>query len=68
MRDRDLAGRVRAKSGYISGVSALSGYAEARGGKTYVVSVIANVAGGSVGPAIRLQDRVCELLVREGGE
>lgn len=56
----DLRGRIRAKTGHISGVSALSGYVEAAGGDTFVFSILVNGAAG--GDA--LQDRLCEILAR----
>jgi D-alanyl-D-alanine carboxypeptidase/D-alanyl-D-alanine-endopeptidase (penicillin-binding protein 4) len=65
----DLKGRVRAKTGHIGGVSALSGYADSADGDTYVFSVLVNAgAGGSTAGADRLQDRICEILVRNKGE
>jgi D-alanyl-D-alanine carboxypeptidase/D-alanyl-D-alanine-endopeptidase (penicillin-binding protein 4) len=38
----DVKGRIRAKTGHIGGVSALSGYVESAGGDTYVFSILAN--------------------------
>lgn len=62
----DLRDRVRAKTGHLRGVSALSGYAESVSGETYVFSILVNAAGEDALPAgtDRLQDRICELLVR----
>ena len=56
----DLRGRVRAKTGHVAGVSALSGYIDAAGGDTFVFSILVNAPGG--GDA--LQDRLCEILAR----
>ncbi len=69
MTAADVRGRVRAKTGHISGVSALSGYAESLGGDTWIFSILVNLEdGGPSGGADRLQDRICELLVRHKGE
>ena len=65
----DVKGKVRAKTGHVSGVSALSGYADSAGGDTFVFSILANGEdGASVAGADRVQDRICELLVRHKGE
>ena len=59
---RDLRGRVRAKSGYIGGVSTLSGVLE-DGGTWYVFSVMCNdVPPGKTGLAKTLQERVVALI------
>ncbi|MHC4607780.1 MAG: D-alanyl-D-alanine carboxypeptidase/D-alanyl-D-alanine endopeptidase [Planctomycetota bacterium] len=64
MRDEPYRGRVRAKTGHLAGVTALSGYVEARSGDTYVVSILVNVPGeGSTGKADKLQNRICEMLI-----
>lgn len=60
----EIRGRVRAKTGHIRGVASLSGYVEAHNGDTYVFSILANAA--NTGEADRLQDRVCELLIKWG--
>jgi D-alanyl-D-alanine carboxypeptidase/D-alanyl-D-alanine-endopeptidase (penicillin-binding protein 4) len=65
MTAADLKGRVRAKTGHIGGVSSLSGYADSADGDTYVFSILVNgPPGGPVAGADRLQDRICEILVR----
>ena len=53
-----------AKTGYINGVSALSGYARSRhNGKLYAFSVLVNNIKGGTRKAKRLQDAVAKLLV-----
>ncbi len=65
----DVKGKVRAKTGHVAGVSTLSGYADSAGGDTFVFSILANGEdGASVAGADRVQDRICELLVRHKGE
>lgn len=63
MRDADLRGRIRAKTGHIRGVSTLSGYADAIDGTRYAFSILVNTSGGTYA-ADRLQDAVCALLIR----
>jgi D-alanyl-D-alanine carboxypeptidase/D-alanyl-D-alanine-endopeptidase (penicillin-binding protein 4) len=61
-RYRDLGERVRAKTGTIDGVSALSGYVTGRDGGRYVFTILAN--GASYARARRLQDLVVTALAR----
>jgi serine-type D-Ala-D-Ala carboxypeptidase/endopeptidase (penicillin-binding protein 4) len=56
-------GRVFAKTGTISGVSALSGYVYAPSGRVYAFSVLAH---GGAGPARTVQDAVVAALARHG--
>jgi D-alanyl-D-alanine carboxypeptidase/D-alanyl-D-alanine-endopeptidase (penicillin-binding protein 4) len=51
---------VRAKTGTIRGVKALSGYVTGRGGRRYVFVILAN--GRSAASARKLQDRVVRIL------
>jgi serine-type D-Ala-D-Ala carboxypeptidase/endopeptidase (penicillin-binding protein 4) len=53
-------GRCRAKTGTLTGVSALSGYCRARSGDLYVFSILMN--GVSVTPARRLQDAMAQAV------
>lgn len=65
MRSGPAAGRVRAKTGFINGVSALSGYVQRDDGRTFVFSVLVNspyVEGLNTNCWKRLQDELCELL------
>jgi len=59
------AGRVRAKTGYINGVSALSGYVERDDGRTFVFSILVNYPhtdGLHRNCWRNMQDEICELL------
>jgi D-alanyl-D-alanine carboxypeptidase/D-alanyl-D-alanine-endopeptidase (penicillin-binding protein 4) len=60
MRHGRARGRCRAKTGTLTGVSALSGYCETRGGRTLVFSVLMNRA--NVYTARAIQDRVANAL------
>jgi len=62
-RYRDLGPRLRAKTGTIKGVTALSGYVTGRDGGRYVFVILAN--GRAVARARRLQDLVVLALARE---
>ena len=65
MESGPARGRCRAKTGTISGVSALSGYCKARSGDRLVFSFLMN--GVSVTGARRLQDRMAQALARYNG-
>lgn len=57
---------VRAKTGYINGVSCLSGYVEFEG-RRRSFSILVNDVPGSTAPAKRLQDRIVRLVARDMG-
>ncbi|MBI4880131.1 MAG: D-alanyl-D-alanine carboxypeptidase/D-alanyl-D-alanine-endopeptidase [Planctomycetes bacterium] len=61
--DEAYRGRVRAKSGYIASVSALSGYAQADHGEVLCFSILFNEYGGRNAEMKRVQDDVVKLLV-----
>jgi D-alanyl-D-alanine carboxypeptidase/D-alanyl-D-alanine-endopeptidase (penicillin-binding protein 4) len=65
LADPPYAGNVFAKTGTISGVSTLSGYAKARSGKLYAFSILCNDVR-STGEARRLQDRLVRAIVDHG--
>ena len=62
-RSKDIAGRVFAKTGYIGGVRALSGYVRTRENQWLAFSIIYNQIPGSVKPYEELQDDACRLMV-----
>lgn len=63
-RMTDIPGKVLGKTGFISGVRSLSGYITTRHGHTLVYSIIYNQIKGGVMPYQKVQDRICEELVR----
>jgi D-alanyl-D-alanine carboxypeptidase/D-alanyl-D-alanine-endopeptidase (penicillin-binding protein 4) len=68
MRGQATRGRVRGKTGFIGGTSALSGVATARDGREWVFSILVNypdVAGLNTRCWKPMQDRLCERLVAE---
>lgn len=67
MKGTPAAGRVHAKTGTMSGVSCLSGYAPAADGRTLAFSILVNGYVGSSAPARDLQDKVCIELVSPDG-
>jgi D-alanyl-D-alanine carboxypeptidase/D-alanyl-D-alanine-endopeptidase (penicillin-binding protein 4) len=70
LRGTAAAGRVSAKTGWIAGVSALSGYAEPEGGRACVFSILIEypeeIGGLNTGAFKKLQDELV-LLLFEGG-
>ena len=64
MRNSAAEGNVWGKTGYVYGVSALSGYVRTRGGRWVVFSVLMNdVPRGGLRRARLAQDKVCIRLV-----
>ena len=57
------AGRIHAKTGSLSHVSALSGYAERRGGRWVGFSVLVNNYNGSASDIRGVMDRICALIM-----
>lgn len=62
-RMKDVRGHVFAKTGYIGGVRACSGYVKTRAGKWLAFSIIYNEIDGSVSPYEALQDEAIRVLV-----
>ena len=56
---------VRAKSGYISGVSCLSGYVTMADGRRRSFSIMVNGFSGSAVPAKRLQEQIVAALAAD---
>lgn len=59
--------KIRGKTGYISGVSALSGYAETFKGKIFAFSILVNNFKTSNKNIKKLQDSICRVLVNYQG-
>ncbi len=64
-RFTDVPGRVRGKTGYISGVRALSGYIQTDAGPTVIFSILYNGFTGTAKPYEKLQDEAVMLVMRE---
>jgi D-alanyl-D-alanine carboxypeptidase/D-alanyl-D-alanine-endopeptidase (penicillin-binding protein 4) len=70
LRDSPARGRVRAKTGFIRGASALSGYAETLDGRTLVFSLLVNyprLDGLNNSAWKPMHDQLVEVLVRSSG-
>jgi len=67
-RMKELRGKVYAKTGHISGVSALSGYVFGPGGRRYAFCILCNDTGRARGlSADSLQDTICRKLATWDG-
>jgi serine-type D-Ala-D-Ala carboxypeptidase/endopeptidase (penicillin-binding protein 4) len=58
----DMRKRVHAKTGSMSGVSALSGYMTAGSGRRLVFSILINHVVGSIKQGRALEDQICQTL------
>jgi len=67
MRDAPLRGAVRAKTGYIAGVSSLSGYARTASGRTLAFSFLINDFDPKYGnrQMKEIEDDFCRILVTQ---
>lgn len=65
MAHGNYRGNVMAKTGYLSGVTALSGYAKARSGKVYAFAILSNGIRGK-GAANTAEDRIVKALIDHG--
>jgi D-alanyl-D-alanine carboxypeptidase/D-alanyl-D-alanine-endopeptidase (penicillin-binding protein 4) len=67
-RDSELRGRVLGKSGFVNGVSSLSGYLHAADGQWYAFSILMNgLPEGTNGVAKQLQERIVKAIDANGG-
>jgi serine-type D-Ala-D-Ala carboxypeptidase/endopeptidase (penicillin-binding protein 4) len=66
MEGTDAAGRLRAKTGTLDRVTALSGYVQSLGGERFVFSVMVNDWDGKTAPVISSIDRLGALLAAIG--
>ena len=66
MEGTDAAGRLRAKTGTLERVTALSGYVQSLGGERFVFSVLVNDWSGKSGPVISSIDRLGVMLAAVG--
>lgn len=67
MTEEDLRGRVHAKTGSMTGVTALAGYVETRDRGTVSFAIIVNGFLGKRTPFNRLEDKTCGLLANYRG-
>lgn len=62
MNDVHMAGKVKAKTGTMKGVSSLSGYVEATNHEVYAFSIVVNSRRGWMGNYRVLEDKICRFL------
>jgi D-alanyl-D-alanine carboxypeptidase/D-alanyl-D-alanine-endopeptidase (penicillin-binding protein 4) len=68
-RGTDLRGRVHAKSGFVNGVSCLSGYLHGRDGGWYAFAILFNnVPAGATGEAKTLEERIVRAVDLDGAK
>jgi D-alanyl-D-alanine carboxypeptidase/D-alanyl-D-alanine-endopeptidase (penicillin-binding protein 4) len=63
LKEPQYAGKIRAKTGYISRVCALSGYVDTEGGETLAFSILVNDFKVAPAQIREFQDSVCRVLV-----
>jgi D-alanyl-D-alanine carboxypeptidase/D-alanyl-D-alanine-endopeptidase (penicillin-binding protein 4) len=64
MGEEPVCGRVRAKTGFINRVSALSGYVRTASGESLAFAILMNNFQASNSTMKELQDDICRVLVR----
>jgi len=67
MEGTDAAGRLRAKTGTLDKVTALSGFVQSLGGERFAFSVLVNDWSGRSAPVVSSVDRLGGLLASSGG-
>ncbi|MFZ4795231.1 MAG: D-alanyl-D-alanine carboxypeptidase/D-alanyl-D-alanine endopeptidase [Blastocatellia bacterium] len=67
MRETSVSGNLRAKTGTLSYVNALSGYMKTRGGVSLIVSLMGNNHVGPGRDVTSVMDRICVLLADYSG-
>jgi D-alanyl-D-alanine carboxypeptidase/D-alanyl-D-alanine-endopeptidase (penicillin-binding protein 4) len=67
MEGTDAAGRLRAKTGTLDKVTALSGYVQSLGGERFVFSILVNDWSGRSNPVVSGIDRFGGILAAMGG-
>jgi serine-type D-Ala-D-Ala carboxypeptidase/endopeptidase (penicillin-binding protein 4) len=65
-KDSDLRGRVYAKTGYIRGVSSMSGYVKAKDGQWYAFAILMNEVT-DIASCKRLQERIVKAIDQNSG-
>jgi len=66
LREPSCTGKVKAKTGYISKVCALSGYVETQGGDTLAFSILVNDFKVAPAHVKEFQDSICRVLAGYG--
>ncbi len=66
MEGTDAAGRLRAKTGTLEHVTALSGFVQSLGGERFVFSILVNDWAGKSGPVLSSIDRMGGMLASTG--
>lgn len=67
MSGTDAVGRLRAKTGTLENVTALSGYVQAVGGERFIFSLMVNDYVGRAGPVVRTLDAIGASIAETGG-
>ncbi len=67
MKDAEMVGRIHAKTGSVSHVRSLSGYADTSGGRRLIFSFLANNQFGKNHEAHDAMDRLCVAMIEEFG-